>query len=70
MRLQRIKKIISLTSALDEKSLKYYETLYSSESYKIMNKMIEELLASETKKINIVYPINYNKLLLLYQDNF
>ena len=50
----KMKEISDLWKLLYDKSLKYYETLYSSESYKIMNKMIEELLASETKKINII----------------
>ena len=50
----KMKEISDLWKLLYDKSLKYYETLYSSESYKIMNKMIEEFLASETKKINII----------------
>ena len=50
----KMREISDLWKLLYDKSLKYYETLYSSESYKIMNKMIEELLASETKKINII----------------
>ena len=50
----KMKEISELWKLLYDKSLKYYETVYTCESYKILNKMMEEFLASEAKRINII----------------
>ena len=50
----KMKEISNLWKLLYDKSLKYYETTYTSESYKIMNKIIEDFVISETKRINIM----------------
>ena len=49
----KMKEISDLWKLFSDKSLKYYETSSTIESYKIMNKIMEELLISEKKKINI-----------------
>lgn len=49
---EKMKEISDLWKLLSDKSQKYYETLSTIESYKIMNKITEELLISETKKIS------------------
>ena len=49
---EKMKEISDLWKLLSDKSQKYYETLSTIESYKIMNKITEELLVSETKKIS------------------
>ena len=50
----KMKEISTLWKLLYDKSLKYYETTYTSESYKVMNKIIEDFIISETKRINII----------------
>ena len=50
----KMKEISNLWKLLYDKSLKYYETTYTSESYKVMNKIIEDFVISETKRINIM----------------
>ena len=50
----KMKEISNLWKLLYDKSLKYYDTTYTSESYKIMNKIIEDFVISETKRINIM----------------
>ena len=50
----KMKEISDLWKLLYDKSLKYYETVYTCESYKILNKMMEEFLASESKRINMI----------------
>ena len=50
----KMKEISDLWKLLYDKSLKYYETVYTCESYKILNKMMEEFLASEAKRINMI----------------
>ena len=50
----KMKEISDLWKLLYDKSLKYYETVYTCESYKILNKIMEEFLASEAKRINII----------------
>ena len=50
----KMKEISNLWKLLYDKSLKYYETTYASESYKVMNKIIEDFVISETKRINIM----------------
>ena len=49
---EKMKEISDLWKLLSDKSQKYYETISTIESYKIMNKITEELLISETKKIS------------------
>ena len=49
---EKMKEISDLWKLLSDKSQKYYETLSTIESYKLMNKITEELLVSETKKIS------------------
>ena len=49
---EKMKEISDLWKLLSDKSQKYYETLSTIESYKTMNKITEELLISETKKIS------------------
>ena len=49
---EKMKEISDLWKLLSDKSQKYYETVSTIESYKIMNKITEELLISETKKIS------------------
>ena len=50
----KMKEISNLWKLLYDKSLKYYDTTYTSESYKVMNKIIEDFVISETKRINIM----------------
>ena len=50
----KMKEIADLWKLLHEKSLKYYETVNTSESYKIMNKIMEDLSSFETKKIELM----------------
>ena len=50
----KMKEISNLWKLLYDKSLKYYETTYTSESYKVMNKIIEDFVISETKRINVM----------------
>ena len=50
----KMKEISNLWKLLYDKSLKYYETTYASESYKVMNKIMEDFVISETKRINIM----------------
>ena len=50
----KMKEITNLWKLLYDKSLKYYDTTYTSESYKVMNKIIEDFVISETKRINIM----------------
>ena len=40
----KMKEISNLWKLLYDKSLKYYETTYTSESYKVMNKIIEDFV--------------------------
>ena len=46
----KMKEIADLWKLLHEKSLKYYETINTSETYKIMNKIMEDLSNFEIKK--------------------
>ena len=50
----KMKEISNLWKLLYDKSLKYYDTTYTSESYKVMNKIIEDFVISESKRINIM----------------
>ena len=50
---EKMKEISDLWKLLHDKSLKYYETAYTSESYQIMSKIMDELLVSEKKKISL-----------------
>ena len=50
----KMKEIAELWKLLHEKSLKYYETINVSESYKIMNKIMEDLSNFETKKREMI----------------
>ena len=50
---EKMKEISDLWKLLHDKSIKYYETSYTIESYKLMNKIMEELFVSETKKISM-----------------
>ena len=50
----KMKEIAELWKLLHEKSLKYYETINVSESYKIMNKIMEDLSNFENKKIEMI----------------
>ena len=48
---EKMKEISELWKILHEKSLKYYETINASESYKIMNKIMEDFQISKIKKL-------------------
>jgi hypothetical protein len=50
----KMKELAELWKLLHEKSLKYYETINASESYKIMNKIMEDLANFENKKIEMI----------------
>ena len=50
----KMKEIAELWKLLYEKSLKYFETVNVSESYKIMNKIMEDLSNFENKKIEMM----------------
>ena len=51
---EKMKEIAELWKLLHEKSLKYYETTNTIESYNIMNKIMEDLSNFENKKIEIM----------------
>jgi hypothetical protein len=51
---EKMKEIAELWKLLHEKSLKYYETTNTSESYKIMNTIMELLSNFENKKIELM----------------
>ena len=51
---EKMKEISELWKLLHEKSIKYYETINTSESYKIMNKIMELLTNFENKKIELI----------------
>ena len=50
----QMKEISELWKLLYDKSLKYYDTSYTTESYKTMNKLMEELINCENIKISII----------------
>ena len=50
----KMKEISELWKLLHEKSLKYFDRVNTSESYKIMNKIMEELSNFENKKIEMM----------------
>ena len=50
----KMKEISELWKLMHEKSLKYYETINVTESYKIMNKLMEDLSNFENKKIEMM----------------
>ena len=49
----QMKEISELWKLLYDKSLKYYDTSYTTESYKTMNKLMEELINCENIKIKV-----------------
>ena len=66
---EKMKEIADLWKLLSDKSQKYYETSYTIESYKIMSKIMEELLISETKKISI-FNINIREYFRFVKNEF
>ena len=66
---EKMKEISDLWKLLHDKSIKYYETTYTIESYNLMNKIMEELLVSETKKISM-FNTNFREYFRFVKNEF